>query len=64
MKSTRRKYFTAFIEKLKIKEEKQLEKEQNEATEFQLGGKTQSFTSNFDDNSSTKFYFYNQRWKK
>lgn len=62
-KEEQQKYFADFIEKLKIEEEKQLEKEQNEATEFQLGGKIQSFTSNFDDNTSTKFYFYNQSLK-
>lgn len=56
-------FFTTYIEKLKKDEEKQLEKEQKEVTDFQLGGKVQSFTSSFDEKNSNKFYFYNQSLK-
>ena len=62
-KEEQQSYFTAYIEKLKEEEQKKLEEEQKEVTDFQLGGKVQSFTSSFDDTSNNKFYFYNQSLK-
>ena len=62
-KEEQQSYFTAYIEKLKEEEQKKLEEEQKEVIDFQLGGKVQSFTSSFEDNSANKFYFYNQSLK-
>ncbi|GGE90688.1 Tetratricopeptide repeat-containing protein [Chishuiella changwenlii] len=56
-------FFTDIIDKLRKKEEKQIEEEKREMETFQLETKTASFTSSFGDNDKTKFYFYNQNLK-
>lgn len=62
-KEEQEKFFTTHIEKLKKEEEARLVKEQQEMSEFQLGGKTTGFASSFDQGNSNKFYFYNQSLK-
>lgn len=62
-KEEQQDFFTKHIEKLKKQEEERLVKEQQEITEFQLGGKTTGFASSFDQGNSNKFYFYNQSLK-
>lgn len=56
-------FFTDVIEKLRKKEEKQIEDEKREMETFQLETKTASFTSSFGDTDKGKFYFYNQNLK-
>ena len=56
-------FFTKYIEKLKADEEKKLIQELKQVAEFQLGTKTGSFTSSFDQAAGGKFYFYNQSLK-
>lgn len=56
-------FFTDYIDKLRKKEEKQIEEEKREMETFQLETKTASFTSSFGENEKGKFYFYNQNLK-
>lgn len=55
--------FTKYIAKIKKEEEERVILEQKEMAEFQLGSKSASFTSSFDNSNSNKFYFYNQNLK-
>ncbi len=62
-KEEQTKFFTDYIDKLKKKEEKQIEEEKNQMETFQLETKSTSFSNSFANTDKTKFYFYNPTLK-